>query len=316
MLNREVSDDTRRIARSAACWLALIESGEAGEQDHAALQRWREHSATHEHAWQRIQALRSRFDGLPTELAMASLNRPDQSRRRMLKGMLGLAAVAPAAWLVSRELPIDAWRADLTTGTGERRSLTLADGSVLQLNTATAVNLDAGQRHLTLVRGEIALRVAGASTAIIDTGQGRVTVSAGEICVRQQGDACELSVFSGAAQLRSKGHDTLALQSGQRVHLREGRIESTQRFDTAVPGWRDGVLMANDQPLGDFLRELDRYRPGVLRWSPALESLRVTGSFRLADTDQILDLLAASLPLEVRARTRYWVTLVPRERTA
>lgn len=316
MLNREISDDTRRVARSAARWLALIESGEAGEQDHAALQRWRDHSATHEHAWQRIQALRSRFDGLPPELAMASLNRPDQGRRRMLKGMLGVAAVAPAAWLVSRELPIDAWRADLSTGTGERRSLILADGSVLELNTASAVNLDAGKRQLTLVRGEIALRVAGASPFIIDTDQGRATVGAGEICVRQQEQACEFSVFHGAAHLRPTGYDTLALQPGQRVRLRGGRIESTQAFDTGAPGWRDGVLMANDQPLGDFLRELDRYRPGILRWSPALESLRVTGSFRLADTDQILDLLAASLPLEVRARTRYWVTLVPRERAA
>lgn len=316
MLNREISDDTRRVARSAARWLALIESGEAGEQDHAALQRWRDHSATHEHAWQRIQALRSRFDGLPPELAMASLNRPDQGRRRMLKGMLSLAAVAPAAWLISRELPIDVWRSDHSTGTGERRSLTLADGSVLELNTASAVNLDAGKRQLTLVRGEIALRVAGASPFIIDTDQGRATVRAGETCVRQQGDVCEFSVFSGTAQLRPTGYDTLELRPGQRVRLREGRIESTQAFDTQVPGWRDGVLMANDQPLGDFLRELDRYRPGILRWSPALESLRVTGSFRLANTDQILDLLAASLPLEVRARTRYWVTLVPRERAA
>ncbi|TBU74028.1 sugar ABC transporter substrate-binding protein [Pseudomonas daroniae] len=316
MLNREVGDDTRRVARSAARWLALIESGEAGERDHAGLQRWREHSASHEHAWQRIQALRTRFDGLPPELAMASLDRPDQGRRRMLKGMLGIAAVAPAAWLVTRELPIDAWRADLSTGTGERRSVTLASGSVLDMNTASAVNIDAGRQRLTLVRGEIALRVAGASPFIIDTAQGRATLGAGEICVRQQGDTCEFSVFSGSAPLRPTGYDTFVLRPGQRVRLREGRIESRQTFDTGVPGWRDGVLMANDQPLGDFLRELDRYRAGILRWSAALESLRVTGSFRLADTDQILALLAASLPLEVRARTRYWVTLVPRERAA
>ncbi|SDH05537.1 FecR family protein [Pseudomonas flavescens] len=314
MLNREVSEDTRRIARSAARWLALIESGEAGEREHAALQRWRDHSVTHEYAWQRIQALRSRFDGLPPELAMASLNRPDQGRRRLLKGMLGVAALAPSAWLVSHELPIDAWRADLSTGTGERRSLSLADGAVLELNTASAVNLDAGRRQLTLVRGEIALRVAGTTPFIIDTTQGRATVNAGQICVRQQGDACEFSLFSGAAQLLPTRYDTLALRPGQRVRLRDGAVESTQAFDTDVPGWRDGVLMANDQPLGDFLRELDRYRPGILRWSPALESLRVTGSFRLADTDAILDLLAASLPLTVQARTRYWVTLTPRER--
>jgi transmembrane sensor len=54
---------------------------------------------------------------------------------------------------------------------------------------------------------------------------------------------------------------------------------------------------------------LERYRPGVLRWDPSLETLRVTGSFRLDDTDRILNLLAQTLGLEVQARTRYWVTL-------
>jgi transmembrane sensor len=73
--------------------------------------------------------------------------------------------------------------------------------------------------------------------------------------------------------------------------------------------------MANNQPLGDFLRELDTYRPGVLRWEPELEALSVTGSFRLDDTDRILSLLAASLPLEVQMRTRYWVTLQSRKKS-
>ncbi|NER62061.1 sugar ABC transporter substrate-binding protein, partial [Pseudomonas sp. MAFF212428] len=45
---------------------------------------------------------------------------------------------------------------------------------------------------------------------------------------------------------------------------------------------------------------------------PALEALRVTGSFRLDNTDRVLSLLAASLPLEVQSRTRYWTTLVAR----
>lgn len=80
-------------------------------------------------------------------------------------------------------------------------------------------------------------------------------------------------------------------------------------FDVSQLGWRDGVLTAQNQALGDFLRELERYRPGVLRWEPSLENLRVTGSFRLDDTDRILNLLASTLGLELQARTRYWVTL-------
>jgi transmembrane sensor len=88
------------------------------------------------------------------------------------------------------------------------------------------------------------------------------------------------------------------------------------RVDLTQPGWRDGVLMAQNQPLGDFLRELGRYRPGVLRWDDALGSLRVTGSFRLENTDKVLALLSASLPLDVQMRTRYWVTLSLRKNIA
>jgi transmembrane sensor len=46
-----------------------------------------------------------------------------------------------------------------------------------------------------------------------------------------------------------------------------------------------------------------------LRWEPRLETLRVTGSFRLDDTDRILNLLASTLALDVQYRTRYWVSL-------
>ena len=315
-MKRPPSDEARQIARSAAHFLTLLESGDASTVDRAELQRWRELDSRHEQAWQKVQALRGRFGGLPPELAMASLDRPQAERRRLLKGMLGLAVVAPAGWLVSRELPIDAWRADLSTATGERRSITLADGGRLDLNTATAVNLDEARRHLKLLRGEIALQSASPRPFTIETAEGRAVLGQGWLCVRERGDACEFSVFEGVAELQVAGGQPVQLLAGQRAMLRRGTLVPAQAFDPHVPGWREGVLMANDQPLGDFLRELDRYRPGILRWAPALEALRVTGSFRLDDTDQALALLAASLPLEVHSRTRYWVTLVPREKHA
>ena len=54
----------------------------------------------------------------------------------------------------------------------------------------------------------------------------------------------------------------------------------------------------------------------MLRWAPELEALRVTGTFRLDDTDRVLALLAVSLPLQVHTRTRYWVSLAARENRA
>ncbi|RLU08176.1 sugar ABC transporter substrate-binding protein [Pseudomonas prosekii] len=299
--------------RAAAGWLALIESGSASDQDRAELQRWRDSHSTHEQAWQKAQMLRQRFADLPSALAMASLDRPQPSRRTVIKRALGAVALVPAAWLISRQLPLDVWSADLRTATGEGKKVQLTDGSSLQLNTASAVDIDLSKRLLKLVEGEIALNVPGTKPLTIQTHFGQIVVSQSEVCVRQGASGCKVSVLKGAAQLQPLRGPVFSLRGGQQVSLRAAGAGNVEPFDVLAPGWRDGVLMAQNQPLGDFLRELSSYRPGVLRWEPELESLRVTGSFRLDDTDRILALLAASLPIEVHSRTRYWVTLLPRK---
>ncbi|AUZ46609.1 FecR domain-containing protein [Pseudomonas orientalis] len=299
----------RDVARAAAQWLALLESGAATERDHAALQRWRDSHPQHEQTWQRAQALRQRFSDLPQALAMASLDRPQPGRRAVLKRALGIAALLPTAWLLSRQLPIQTWRADLHTATGERTRMALADGASVQLNTATAVDVDPAQRRITLVEGELALNVPAATAMSVQTRYGELTVSQAEVCVRQLDTGCLVSVLKGSVRVRDLDGRTATLQGGQQAPLKSTGLGAWVAFDALQLGWRDGVLTAQNQALGDFLRELARYRPGVLRWDPRLEQLRVTGSFRLDDTDRILDLLASSLGLHVQARTRYWVTL-------
>ncbi|MFJ7285724.1 FecR domain-containing protein [Pseudomonas sp. NPDC099000] len=307
------SADARQVIRAAAQWLTLMESGTANERDRVELQSWRDSHSSHEQAWQKAQLLRQRFADLPSALAMASLDRPQPSRRTVLKRAVGAVALVPTAWLISRQLPLDVWGADLRTATGEGKKVRLADGSSLQLNTASAVDIDLNNRLLKLVEGEIALKVPGTSPLTIQTHFGQVVVSQSEVCVRQRQTGCRVSVLNGAVQLQPLHGPVFSLRAGQQVNLQVAGSGAVEPFDVLAPGWRDGVLMAQNQPLGDFLRELSTYRPGVLRWEPELESLRVTGSFRLEDTDRILALLAASLPLEVHSRTRYWVTLLPRK---
>lgn len=301
------------LARAAAQWLALLESGSATERDHASLQQWRDSHPQHEQIWQKAQLLRQRFNDLPPALAMASLDRPQPGRRAVLKRALGVAALVPAAWLLSRQLPIDAWRADLHTATGERKRVSLADGSSLQLNTASAVDVDVARRRVTLVEGEMALTVPGAGALTVQTRYGQVIVSQAEVCVRQLSSGCLVSVLKGAVQVQDLRGQVATLQGGQQARLQASGMGAAVAFDALQLGWREGVLTAQNQLLGDFLRELERYRPGVMRWDLSLEALRVTGSFQLADTDRILALLASTMPLEVQSRTRYWVTLTARK---
>ncbi|KPY23147.1 PupR protein [Pseudomonas syringae pv. philadelphi] len=123
-------------------------------------------------------------------------------------------------------------------------------------------------------------------------------------------------MVSGAVRIQPSQGPELTLKALQQISLQQSGAGPVRAFDALLPGWRDGVLTAQNQPLGDFLRELGRYRPGLLRWEPALETLRVTGSFQIDNTDRVLSLLAASLPVEVQMRTRYWVTLTPRKNSS
>jgi transmembrane sensor len=308
---------SRQVAEDAAHWLVLLESGSASADDRARLQHWREQCPSHEQTWQKAQGLRQRFAGLPSELALASLDRPDLGRRAALKRALIVAALLPCGWLLSQQPQVAAWRADLRTASGERKDLRLPDGSLLQLDTASAVDLDVQQRQLALIEGEMALSMAANVAPLsIETPAGRILAHGAEFCVRLQGQGCRVAVWRGSVDLQPAHGQPLRLLAGQRSTMTGSRVAPLERFDVQQPGWREGVLSVENQPLGLFLAELSRYRPGVLRWEPALEALKVTGTFRLDDTDQILVLLAASLPVQVQSHTRYWVTLTPRNLSA
>lgn len=232
-------------------------------------------------------------------------------RRTLLKRGVALVALVAGGGLLGQQLPLAAWGADLRTAVGERRGVRLADGSVLQLNTDTAVSLDMARHRLKLVEGEIALGVSRAQPIDVDFGLGRVSTGQAQICLYRDAERCRISVLYGTVQVQPEQCMELALHYGDQLTLFADGSGAMGRFEPHAPDWRDGMLSVDNQPLGQFLREVARYRPGVLRCEPALESLKVTGTFLLNDTDRILAWLATSLPIAVQSRSRYWVTLVP-----
>ena len=69
------------------------------------------------------------------------------------------------------------------------------------------------------------------------------------------------------------------------------------------------MIVAQGQRLADFVDELSRYRRGHLGCDPRLAELRVSGTFPLDDTDQVISALGETFDLDVQHLTRYWVTL-------
>ncbi len=312
------------VQQQAAEWLTVLMSGEASEAQHAAWQRWREADPEHERAWQHIDAVSRRFNGLHRSAAAQALAGTQQQavngKRRQLLAWLGVAAgggmlaAQTGAWDGVRAL-----RADYRTATGERREVVLDDGSVLSLNTGSAVNVrfDDSHRLIELLAGEILVSsghgAGSAAPLVVATREGLVRALGTRFVVRQQDGVSTVEVLESAVEIRPRDSAgaPLLLAAGRGVAFSRHAPDAPHAIDAYADAWSRGQLIVDDVTLGDFLVDLARYRPGVIDCAPAVAQLRLSGVFPLADTQRILNMLPNSLPVQVRSRTRYWVTVEP-----
>ena len=312
------------VQQQAAEWLTVLMSGEASEEELAAWLRWREADPEHERAWQHIDAVSQRFNGLHRGAAAQALAGTQQQavngKRRQLLAWLGVAAgggllaAQTGAWDGVRAL-----RADYRTATGERREVVLDDGSVLSLNTGSAVNVrfDDNHRLIELLAGEILVAsghgAGSAAPLVVATREGLVRALGTRFVVRQQDGVSTVEVLESAVEIRPRDSAgaPLLLAAGRGVAFSRHAPDAPHAIDAYADAWSRGQLIVDDVTLGDFLADLARYRPGVIDCAPAVAQLRLSGVFPLADTQRILNMLPNSLPVQVRSRTRYWVTVEP-----
>ncbi len=302
------------IARQAVHWLlALSEGGTKGERARHDWQAWVDANPLHRRAWQRIAEVDGRLGAVPASVALQALSAPRLARRRAVQLALLLTA-GTGALLAARET--GTWQqlaADLSTSTGERRETMLPDGTRLTLNTASAVDLrySATQRLIVLRAGEILLHSAPdpARPLLVQTAEGTARAIGTRFTVHQQPGQTTVAVLEGAVELRTQTDSALRLGAGQQARFTASHIDGALPLGQGAAAWAGGMLVADDMPLGDFIAELARHRPGVLRCAPEAAALRVSGSYPLADTDRVLAALTRSLPVQIHSRTRWWVVV-------
>lgn len=301
-------------------WLGHLWSGNADDGSRAEWQRWRAAHPDHERAWRQIEAMDMRLArGAPlltADSALAALSAPAISRRRALKTLSLLAAVGGSGWIAQRELP--ALIADERTATGERRTLTLSDGTLVMLNTDSALDLaDNGmQRRLHLRRGEMLVDMARDNSAaqrplIVQTVAGQIRPTGSRFLVQQQSDASLVSVLSGELELQPT--DTTAplrLGAGQATTFTATRTQSPQPLGTQA-AWLDGVLIASNTRLDDFIADLQRYYPNRLSCDASVAELRLSGTFPLAEVSRIPLALTQVLPVRLYTFGPWWTRIGP-----
>lgn len=311
-------DITPGVAEQAVSWLVEMQGGALSPRRQQAWEHWLKAHSEHQRAWEHIQRVNQRLRGLSSPLAHAALNAPkSSSRRHALKLLLLLGAGSALTYSLRDQLPITPLLADYSSPVGQRRKVQLQDGSLIQLNTASSVdvNFNAQQRVIRLLEGEMQLIAAKDPRPLqVLTADGLLQPQAARLNLRQFDNRTELAVFDGRVALSPADHtgSPLWVNAHQQVSFNRLAWSTPHALDAGSGAWTDGMLVAAHMRLQDFLAELGRYRRGQLNCDPNVAELLISGTYPIDDSERILSLLEISLPVRVRRFTRYWVTVEAR----
>lgn len=193
--------------------------------------------------------------------------------------------------------------------------LTLPDGSRLTLNSASAVDLRFSEleRRVLLRQGEVMIETAKDPIGrpfLVETEQGVARALGTRFSVRRDGSRSEVKVYEHLVEVTGAQGQQRLLGAGESVKITPGEL-SIGTHPAFSDAWVNGILAVENMPLTQFADELARYRSGFVRCAPELAQYRISGAFRIDDTDQALQAITRSFPARVQFRTRYWANIAP-----
>lgn len=321
MTKASVSEITA-LSDQAIDWVIRLHAGNADDGERRLAAEWCNRSAAHLRAFRDAERLWLEMGQvLPAlENSADSPARPAAAKRGMVRAsrLLAAAVLACAAVLPFAGLS-DTWFSDYHTGVGEQQSVTLADGSVVFLNTDTALDVryTDHSRQLTLKRGQALFRVAADARRPFEVKTDSAVVRAlGTVFeVWQQDAATRITVSEHAVAVKGLADadypaDSRIAAGNQAVYsartgLQAGGIDAGQ-----ATSWQRGKLVFKNQRLAEVVAELDRYFPGAIVIADGkLRQLRVSGVFPLNDPDAALVMVEQILGIQVRRLTPWLAVL-------
>jgi transmembrane sensor len=312
-------DEACRLTEAAAWRVRLTE---LGVERNEAFDAWLAGDPKAADAWRRVQALWKHFDdhAATPELMTARHDALDralrgslQKRHRPIQAMAAAAAAclvlaAGATWLLTRPQIYQ-------TAPGERRTVTLADGSRITLDSASKVEVryTGDARKIILAQGEARFDVA-------HDVQRPFSVSARDRIVVATGTAFDVDVASPAVRvtlieghvvvLQSKAPErstepvrAVSMQAGQQyVASADAAPQLTVVSMESATAWESGRIVVDDEPLGDVVQRVNRYaaKP-VTIGDPTVSQLRLSGVFTAGDVDTFIDTVTHYLPVDAVA---------------
>ncbi len=344
-LNGTEKSDARRLVEAAA-WRAHL--AEANQESTSAFETWLTAHEGNRQAWDRVRQTWDLFGEQATSPELLDLRRRALGQVRVMSRQRWLARpsvdrsrwVAIAASLMVLSvfgiatlyfLGADTYR----TAAGERRVVTLSDGSKIQLDSLTELSVDYSKRarELKLTKGQARFDVAhdverpfsvlAAGRKVIATGTAfnidlfnrnlLVTLIEGKIAILPQASAiprAATATESKAQPSNAKPSDAPAkiapaarvveLEAGQRFAVSEsGAIRVEPANVQQATAWQSGQLVFENEPLSSVIARVNRYAMhSVIMADETVASLHISGVFNTRDVDGFISTITHYLPIK------------------
>ncbi|MBM0108784.1 FecR domain-containing protein [Steroidobacter sp. S1-65] len=339
---------TTHARQCAAHWLAVLSDEKCTEAERRQFFVWLRASGQHVQEFLRLSRLNGQLNNrqlwpdrsvaelvaaarASSEGNIATLDRPlavDRTSRKTVRWPLAavVACAFVATGLIAGRSQIEGWLTpEYVTAVGEQRSITLEDGSVVELNSRSRLraHLEDDLRAIELLEGEAIFRVAKdpdrpfrvrtGVTDIVAVGTAFnvkasdsrtvVTVLEGRVRVNQRA-AAERSAAQAA-----KAVSEFELAMGDQLILAKAQpaIRVSLRDTEKVTSWTERRLIFEDTPLSSAAAEFARYSSRTIRIEdPSVGARKITGVFDATDPASLAEFLSGDETLHVRSDSEGW----------
>jgi transmembrane sensor len=312
MSAEEDDDPIETVEEQAADWIVRQDDGDLSEEDRGVFEAWLDEPA-HRAAYERHHAVWMAYRKAGPSMALHP-DRGDLARRRAAgrrwpaaripRSMVFPALAASLALAVigyAEHWPMRL-RADHMTGVGERRSVTLADGSTVRLDARSAISFDQseGRRVVYLLEGAAAFQVASdrAHPFTVVTTAGSVTALGTAFAVRDGKDAAELVVTQHSVEVLTGQGERAVVREGEGATFTHDRVAPPHAMDVAAAtAWTRGKLFVFNRPLEEVVARIAQERRVYWTVRGDAASMRVNGVFDLNDPQHAIEVLQRTLEL-------------------
>jgi transmembrane sensor len=291
----------------AAQWYARLQSLPVSHKTLEAFFAWR-NLPGNEDAFLAVDELHNaagRLAGRPSIQAAAQA----AYQRGLERGRKGRYSVAwaggMAALLVAGSVFFMPWPShdkSFSTGIGEQREVALEDGSIVKLDTDSALSthFTRDARRIHLVRGQAYFTVAHNAKLpfIVDASSVSVVATGTQFDVRRTNEQTDVTLVQGGIDIHA-GESISHLTPGQKLRVVPGRKSVPEVADMASStAWMHGRLVFDNVSLVQAVNEVNRYTNHPVRLdNRAFADAKFSGSLATGDVPSFVAAVTALLPL-------------------